>query len=88
MRCLSFPEGDGEEGGDLKSMRVSQSSVTLLNFPFLLLRICSPLFLFVLRFVFIFWIWTIFKVFIECVTILPLFYVLVFGPEACGILVL
>ena len=30
--------------------------------------------------------WTIFKVFIEFVTILLLFYVLVFGCEACGIL--
>ena len=31
--------------------------------------------------------WTIFKVFIEFVTILLLFYVLFFfGPEACGIL--
>ena len=30
--------------------------------------------------------WTIFKVFIEFVTILLLFYVLVYGPEACGIL--
>ena len=28
--------------------------------------------------------WTIFKVFIEFVTILLLFYILVFGPEACG----
>ena len=30
--------------------------------------------------------WTIFKVFIEFVTMLLLFYVLVFWPEACGIL--
>ena len=30
--------------------------------------------------------WTIFKVFIEFVTILLLFYVLVYGPQACGIL--
>ena len=30
--------------------------------------------------------WTIFKVFIEFVTILLLFYVLVFGLQACGIL--
>ena len=30
--------------------------------------------------------WTIFKVFIEAITILFLFYVLVFGLEACGIL--
>ena len=30
--------------------------------------------------------WTIFKVFIEFVTILLLFYVWVLGPEACGIL--
>ena len=30
--------------------------------------------------------WTIFKVFIEFVTILLLFYVLFFGHEACGIL--
>ena len=33
--------------------------------------------------------WTIFKVFIEFVTILPLFYVFwFFGPEECGILAL
>ena len=31
--------------------------------------------------------WTIFKVFIECVTPLLLFYVFFFGPEPCGILV-
>ena len=30
--------------------------------------------------------WTIFKVFIEFVTILLLFYALVFGCESCGIL--
>ena len=30
--------------------------------------------------------WTIFKVLIEFVTILLLFYVLFFGPEACGLL--
>ena len=30
--------------------------------------------------------WTIFKAFIEFVTILLLFYILVFGHEACGIL--
>ena len=30
--------------------------------------------------------WTIFKVFIEFVMILILFYVLVFGLEACGII--
>ena len=30
--------------------------------------------------------WTIFKVFIEFITIMLLFYVLAFGPEACGIL--
>ena len=30
--------------------------------------------------------WTILKVFIELVTVLLLFYVLVFGCEACGIL--
>ena len=30
--------------------------------------------------------WTIFKVFIELVTILLVFYVLFFGGEACGIL--
>jgi hypothetical protein len=30
--------------------------------------------------------WTIFKVFIEFVTILLLFYILVFWKEACGIL--
>ena len=30
--------------------------------------------------------WAILKVFIEFVTVLLLFYVLVFGPEACGIL--
>ena len=30
--------------------------------------------------------WTIFKVFIEFVTMLLLFSVLVFGPKACGIL--
>ena len=34
----------------------------------------------------VFLMWTILKVFIEFVTILLLFYVLVFGPEACGIL--
>ena len=31
--------------------------------------------------------WTVFKVFIEFVTILLLFYVLAFGYEACGVLV-
>ena len=30
--------------------------------------------------------WTIFKVFVKFVTILILFYVLLFGPEACGTL--
>ena len=35
---------------------------------------------------FFFLIWTIFKVFIEFVTILFLFYVLAFWPQACGIL--
>ena len=30
--------------------------------------------------------WTIFKVFIKFVTILLLFYTLLFGHEACGIL--
>ena len=30
--------------------------------------------------------WTIFKVFIAFATVLPLFYLLVFGPEAHGIL--
>ena len=35
---------------------------------------------------FLFLMWMIFKVFIEFVTILFLFYVWVFGPEACGIL--
>ena len=30
--------------------------------------------------------WTIFKVFIEFVTVLLLFYVLLFGCQACGIL--
>ena len=30
--------------------------------------------------------WTVFKVFIEFVTTLLLFYVLVFGLKACGIL--
>ena len=29
--------------------------------------------------------WTIFKVFIKFVTMLPLFYILVFWPEVCGI---
>ena len=32
--------------------------------------------------------WTIFKVFIEFVTVLLLFYVLLFGCQACGILAL
>ena len=36
----------------------------------------------------LFLMWTIFKVFIEFVTILLPFYVLVFGPKACGILAL
>ena len=31
------------------------------------------------------WVWTVFKVFIEFITILLLFYVLDFGHEACGI---
>ena len=35
---------------------------------------------------FFFLTWTIFKVFIELVTILLVFYVLFFGGEACGIL--
>ena len=30
--------------------------------------------------------WTIFKVFIKFVTVLFLFYVLIFGREICGIL--
>ena len=30
--------------------------------------------------------WTIFTFFIECLTILLLYYALVFGHEACGIL--
>ena len=33
------------------------------------------------KMIFFFLMWTIFKVFIECVTILLLFYVLIFGPE-------
>ena len=32
--------------------------------------------------------WTLFKVFFEFVTILFLFYVLVFGLQACGIIAL
>ena len=39
-----------------------------------------------LSFFFFFLMWTIKKVFIEFVTILLLFYVLIFGQEACGIL--
>ena len=43
-------------------------------------------FIFVKLFFFFFWMWALFKVFIEFITILLLFYVLVFrGHKACGI---
>ena len=45
-----------------------------------------PAFFFFFFFFKIFLMWTIFKVFIEFVTTLLLFYVLVYGHEACGIL--
>ena len=41
---------------------------------------------FVFAFLKIFWMWTIVKLFIEFVTTLLLFYVLIFGPKARGIL--
>ena len=41
---------------------------------------------FVFAFLKIFWMWTIVKIFIEFVTTLLLFYVLIFGPKARGIL--
>ena len=46
-------------------------------------RVCVPLWFLVFYFkdFFFFLMWTIFKVFIEFVTILPLFYVLVFWPR-------
>ena len=37
-------------------------------------------------YIYIYLLWTIFKVFIEFVPIFLLFYVLVFWPEVCGIL--
>ena len=48
--------------------------------------IFSTQFLFFFFFLLFFLVWTIFKVFIEFVAILLPFYVLVFGPKACGIL--
>ena len=38
-----------------------------------------PFYLFINIYIYIFLIWTIFKVFIECVIVLVLFYVLIFG---------
>ena len=57
------------------------STFFLLSFSFTLLFYLS------LSFFFFFWMWTIFKVLIEFVTILFLFYIWFFGHEACGLLV-
>ena len=51
----------------------------------MILVFLSPWLFFFLIFLF-FQMWTIFKVFIKFVTILLLFYTLLFGHEACGIL--
>ena len=48
--------------------------------------VLSSFFLFFPPFLKIFLLWAIFKVFIEFITILLLFYVLIFWPQACGIL--
>ena len=68
------------------SFRTS-SSFSCIATPF---SVFVPLFfaVFALSFSMVFWIWTLFKVFIEFVMILLVFYVLclLFGHEACGIL--
>ena len=81
-RMQACPRLDGEQGKDY-----FQHSAFILSylFPFSQCPHALTTYSFFLSF-FFFLTWTIFKVFIEFLTILLLFYVLVYGPEACGIL--
>ena len=67
-----------------KYLRISQISVIDLQFDYVIIgNMIQPSYFYFVTDVFC--IWTIFKVFIEFITILHLFYVLVFGQKACGI---